>query len=79
MSRTGISEWILKFCSRPSGSCLRAADPSDGMDGRDEVENLMKVVERIKPGTKTADGREVVFAFVGAGSVLQYYQGLRFM
>ena len=35
-----------------------------------DLENLMKVVERIKPGTKTADGREVVFAFVGAGSVL---------
>ena len=24
--------------SRPSESCSRAADPSDGMDGRDEVE-----------------------------------------
>lgn len=35
-----------------------------------DLENLMKVVERIKPGTKTTDGREVVFAFVGAGSVL---------
>ena len=35
-----------------------------------DLENLLKVVERIKPGTKTADGREVVFAFVGAGSVL---------
>ena len=35
-----------------------------------DLEKLMKVVERIKPGTKTADGREVVFAFVGAGSVL---------
>ena len=35
-----------------------------------DLENLIKVVERIKPGTKTADGREVVFAFVGAGSVL---------
>lgn len=35
-----------------------------------DLENLMKVVERIKPGTKTVDGREVVFAFVGAGSVL---------
>ena len=33
-------------------------------------ENLVKVVERIKVGTKTADGRKVVFAFVGAGSVL---------
>lgn len=35
-----------------------------------DLENLIKVVEKIKPGTKTADGREVVFAFVGAGSVL---------
>lgn len=34
------------------------------------LENLIKVVERIKLGTKTADGRDVVFAFVGAGSVL---------
>lgn len=32
--------------------------------------NLLKVIEKFKPGTKTADGREVVFAFVGAGSVL---------
>lgn len=35
-----------------------------------DLENLIKVVEKIKSGTKTADGREVVFAFVGAGSVL---------
>ncbi len=35
-----------------------------------DLENLIKVVERFKPGTKTSDGREVVFAFVGAGSVL---------
>lgn len=35
-----------------------------------DFENLIKVIERFKPGTKTADGREVVFAFVGAGSVL---------
>lgn len=35
-----------------------------------DLENLIKVVERIKPGTKTADGREVAFAFVGAGSML---------
>ena len=35
-----------------------------------DLENLIKVVERFKPGTKTADGREVVFVFVGAGSVL---------
>ena len=40
MSRTGISEWILRFCSRPSESCLRAADPSDGMDGRNEVDRM---------------------------------------
>lgn len=35
-----------------------------------DLENLIKVIERFKPGTKTTDGREVVFAFVGAGSVL---------
>lgn len=35
-----------------------------------DLENLIKVVERFKPVTKTADGREGVFAFVGAGSVL---------
>ena len=35
-----------------------------------DLENLIKVVERFKPGTKTADGREVVFAFVGGGTVL---------
>ena len=29
-----------------------------------DLENLMKVVEKIKPGTKTTDGREVAFAFV---------------
>ena len=36
-----------------------------------DLEKLMKVIERFKPGTKTADGREVAFAFVGAGSVLE--------
>ena len=35
-----------------------------------DLENLLKVIEKFQPGTKTADGREVVFAFVGAGSVL---------
>ena len=34
-----------------------------------DLENILKVIEKFKPGTKTADGREVVFAFVGAGSV----------
>ena len=36
-----------------------------------DLENLIKVVEKFSVGTKTADGREVVFAFVGAGSVLK--------
>lgn len=36
-----------------------------------DLENLIKVVEKFGPGTKTTDGREVVFAFVGAGSVLE--------
>lgn len=35
-----------------------------------DLENIMKVVKEFKPGTKAADGREVVFAFIGAGSVL---------
>jgi glycosyltransferase involved in cell wall biosynthesis len=35
-----------------------------------DLENLMKVIEKFKPGTKAADGREVAFAFVGAGAVL---------
>lgn len=35
-----------------------------------DLENLMKVIEKVKPGTRASDGREVVFAFVGAGSVL---------
>lgn len=35
-----------------------------------DLERLIKVIERFKPGTKAATGQEVVFAFVGAGSVL---------
>lgn len=35
-----------------------------------DLENLLKVIEQVNPEIKTADGREVVFAFVGAGSVL---------
>ncbi|WP_262316600.1 glycosyltransferase family 4 protein [Lacticaseibacillus parakribbianus] len=36
-----------------------------------DLENLIKVIEQFPAGTTAADGREVVFAFVGAGSVLQ--------
>lgn len=36
-----------------------------------DLENLIRVVEKFPAGTKTPDGREVVFAFVGAGSVQQ--------
>lgn len=36
-----------------------------------DLENIFKVIEQIKPGTKTKDGKEVAFAFVGAGSVLE--------
>lgn len=35
-----------------------------------DLENIMKVIEKFKPGTCCADGREVCFAFVGDGSVL---------
>lgn len=36
-----------------------------------DLENLIKVIQHFKPGTKTPSGREVVFAFVGAGSMLE--------
>lgn len=35
-----------------------------------DLENILKVIERIKPGTKTNDGRDVAFVFVGAGTIL---------
>lgn len=35
-----------------------------------DLEKLIEVIEKFKPSIKTADGREVVFAFVGAGSVM---------
>lgn len=35
-----------------------------------DLENLMRVIEAFKTGMKAADGRKVVFAFVGAGAVL---------
>jgi glycosyltransferase involved in cell wall biosynthesis len=34
-----------------------------------DLKNLIKVIEHIKPKTRTIDGREVVFAFVGEGAV----------
>lgn len=35
-----------------------------------DLENIIKVIENFKPGIKASSGQEVVFAFVGAGSVL---------
>ena len=35
-----------------------------------DLENLIQVIEKIPQSLKTPDGRRVVFAFVGAGSVL---------
>lgn len=34
-----------------------------------DLKNLIKVIEKFPKGTKTPDGREVVFAFVGGGSL----------
>ena len=36
-----------------------------------DLENIIKVIEKFKPGVKASDGREVIFAFVGAGSKLR--------
>ncbi|KRL07490.1 glycosyltransferase family 4 protein [Liquorilactobacillus hordei] len=35
-----------------------------------DLENIIKVIEKFPVGTKTKDGRDVVFVFIGAGSVL---------
>ena len=35
-----------------------------------DLENIIKVIEKFPKGTKTNSGKEVVFAFVGAGTVL---------
>lgn len=35
-----------------------------------DLENLLKVIENFKIGTKTKDGREIAFVFVGDGTVL---------
>lgn len=42
-----------------------------------DLENLIKVIERFPPGTTAADGRETVFAFVGAGTKLDDLQGYK--
>ncbi|MEH7095602.1 glycosyltransferase family 4 protein [Neobacillus vireti] len=34
-----------------------------------DLENIINVIKKFPPGTRTADGREVVFAFIGAGSI----------
>lgn len=36
-----------------------------------DLENIIKVIQKFPAGTKNADGKEVVFAFVGAGSMLE--------
>lgn len=36
-----------------------------------DLENIFKVIEKIKPNTKINDGKEVIFAFVGAGTILE--------
>lgn len=37
-----------------------------------DLENLMKVIQKFPPGTKTNSGREVAFAFVGDGSMRKH-------
>lgn len=36
-----------------------------------DLENIFKVIEKIKPGTKTIDNKEVIFTFIGAGTILE--------
>lgn len=35
-----------------------------------DLENIIKIIGKITPGIKAADGREVAFAFIGGGSIL---------
>lgn len=39
-----------------------------------DLENIIKIIEKFPEGTKSSDGREAVFAFVGAGSRLHYLE-----
>ena len=36
-----------------------------------DLENIIKVIEKFPEGTKTNDGREVAFAFVGTGTIIE--------
>lgn len=36
-----------------------------------DLENIFKVIEKIKPGTKTNNNEEVMFAFIGNGTILE--------
>lgn len=36
-----------------------------------DLENIFKVIEKIKPRTKTIYNKEVIFAFIGAGTILE--------
>lgn len=80
-----INNWIDEkeiYPLKPDNEKVEAFKKKYGIDGKFiimysgniglyyDLENLLKVVKNFKPGTKTVDGREVVFAFVGAGSVL---------
>lgn len=40
-----------------------------------DLENLIKVIEKFPEGTKTNDGRDVAFAFVGTGTIMEEIQG----
>lgn len=36
-----------------------------------DLENIFKVIEKINPRTKTIDNKEVIFVFIGAGTILE--------
>lgn len=80
-----INNWIdeQKIYPLPEGHArVIAFRKQYGLDGKFNITysgnlghyydllKLLKVIEKFKPGTTTADGREVVFSFIGAGSLL---------
>ena len=36
-----------------------------------DLENIFTVIEKIKPGTKTTNGQEVAFIFIGEGTIFE--------
>lgn len=64
------NEKVLEFCRKYGLENKFVIMYSGNIGLYYDLENLMSVIKKFPAGTRTADGKEVAFAFVGAGSVL---------